>query len=505
MKKTLSLFLALVIMLSCTAFAAVDADTAVRTEIGSFDVSRFNGMWDASLPDSNVVLLLTPGNSMGGLYFNKIYAEYDSTKGCYVVLDKVWNHRAMLNEQGTNRVVASNGIGIAFNYNPLSDVNNARLQEMWRVWQQVKIGDEVRFSNVDISAKTLGTSPKVNFTAVRDANAPKGPYSDLTIVALGDSITAGGGWTEALGDYLHTDIINCGMGGDTAAGAVFSRFDMQVPKYNPDVVIISYGINDCLAVGASPTQEAMDLYQSRFRTLYQKATAIGAKVVFQTANNIDVATYEAKYNTAGAYNSFGGVQGYLDKWEQSFRDVAAELGVPMIDLYAKWRSDVAAGDMLVDSVHPTGAGYDMNLEVMKEFWDNNVSYFVDKFYFDAESTKTAVGITVSEMIASFKGATSLRITKDGSVLSASAAVPTGATVESLDASGNVVDSLVIAVVGDINCDALMTSSDYLELISYFKGSKPLSDSQKTAADFDENNQITSGDYLAICSSLQGLK
>ncbi len=501
MKKTFSLFLAMALMLSCVVLTTANAAT-VRTEIGSFDVSRFNGIWDE--PSSNVIMLITPGNSMAGLYLNKIYAEYDSAAGCYIVKEKVWNHRAMLNEQGANRVVASNGIGIAFNYSPLSDINNTRLREMWRVWQQVKVGDEVRFSDLDLSAKTLGTNPKVNFTAVRDTNAPKGPYSDLTIVALGDSVTAGGGWTEDLGEYLHTDIINCGIGGDTAAGAYFGRFDLLVPQYNPDIVIISYGINDCLSVSTNPTQAAMDLYQSRFRTLYQKATALGAKVVFQTANNIDVEYYENRYNSAGAYDSFGGVQGYLDKWEQSFRDVAAELGVPMIDLYAKWRSDVPAGDMLVDTVHPTGEGYDMNLEVMKKFWDENVSLFVDSFYFEEEAQKAQLGTTVAQIIASFAGATSLRVTNNGVTLSNTAALPTGAVVESLDASGNVVDRLTLSVSGDTNCDGAMTAADYLELVNYLTGNARFMSAQIDAGDMDGNGQVTGGDYLAICMKLQGL-
>lgn len=499
MKKTFTLFLALLLAVSCISFTAA-ADT-VSTQIGSFDVTRFNGVWTE--PTSNVVLLITPGNSMSGLYYNKLYAEYDSAKGCYVIKDKVWNHRPMNNESGSTRVVASNGIGIAFDYTPLKDTTNTRLREMWLVWQKLRVGDTFTLSDLDVSSKTLGTNPKINFTTVRSTVQEKGPYSNLKIVALGDSITVGGGWTEYLGDYLKTEIINAGMGGDTANGAVFSRFDMLVPQHNPDIVIISYGINDCLAVGTNPTETAITTYQGRIRTLYNKATAIGAKVVFQTANNIDVATYETKYNSAGAYNAFGGVQGYLDKWEQSFRDVGKELNVPVVDLYAKWRSDVAAGENLIDTVHPNSAGYDMNLEVMKEFWDSNVSLFVNNFYFEAATETVRAGKTVASQLASYGAANTLQISFSGKLLGDTDLVGTGAVIESLDSAGQVVSSTVVIVKGDIGGDGAITPSDYLSVGSYLGGTASLKEVQLKATDVNNDNQQTTSDYIAIMSYING--
>ncbi len=501
MKKTFTLFLAFLLALTCLCFTA-SADDTVSTEIGSFDVDKFNNIWVE--PTSNVVIVVTPGNSMAGLYYNKIYAEYDSAKGCYVIMDKVWNHRAMTTETGATRVVGTNGIGIAFNYSPLSDLNNTRLREMWLVWQKLRVGDTFTLSDMDVSSKTLGTDPKINFTTVRSANPEKGPYSNLKIVALGDSITVGGGWTEQIGDYLKTEIINAGMGGDTANGAYYSRFDLLVPQHDPDIVIISYGINDCLAVKTSPTEAAITTYQSRLRSLYQKATAIGAKVVFQTANNIDVDYYETQYNSAGAYDSFGGVQGYLDRWEQSLRDVAAELNAPVIDLYAKWRSDVAAGDNLVDTVHPDGAGYDMNIEVMKEFWDSNVSLFVNSYYFEsAMSAPVKAGTTVAAQLASYGASNTLRISFAGNTLGENELVGTGAVAESLDASGNVVSSTVIVVKGDIGGDGSITASDYTSVLSYLTGASGLNTAQLSAADVSDDGQQSSSDYIAIMAYING--
>ncbi len=71
-----------------------------------------------------------------------------------------------------------------------------------------------------------------------------------TIVALGDSLTAGYGATEG-NDYVSLlekkigkDIINMGVSGDTSSG-VLNRV-AEVAKKNPDMVILFIGGNDVL-------------------------------------------------------------------------------------------------------------------------------------------------------------------------------------------------------------------------------------------------------------------
>ncbi len=402
------------------AFPSEKASAAevTRTEIGSYDITRFNGLWDN--PSSNVVLLITPGSSLAGLYYNKLYAEYDNDKGCYIVKQKVWNLRNLTNDQGGTFVVPQNGIGLLFNYAPLSDLGNERLREMWMVWQQVKVGDEIRLTDVDVANKTFGANPQANFTAVRDADSVADtPLTGKTIVALGDSITVGGGWTEDLEDFFGCRVVNAGMGGDTAAGALASRFDMLVPQHNPDIVIISYGINDCLAARLDkPTLKHIEDYKANMKKLYDKATAIGAKVVFQNANNIKVKTYEDSHNQDGRFAEFGGVQGYLDLWEQSLKDLARELNVPLVDLYNMWRQELpndadGIAGYLVDTVHPNDKGFDKNMEVIINAWGGDI---IIRYCADVSKASTCtavvengvlknvpVGTTVAELKTMFSG------------------------------------------------------------------------------------------------------
>lgn len=71
------------------------------------------------------------------------------------------------------------------------------------------------------------------------------------IVALGDSLTLGfpfeenKSWPGILREEKGLNIINKGINGDTTKG-MFVRFDWDVVKLSPDVVVITGGANDIL-------------------------------------------------------------------------------------------------------------------------------------------------------------------------------------------------------------------------------------------------------------------
>src|SRR5437868_5950746 len=71
-----------------------------------------------------------------------------------------------------------------------------------------------------------------------------------TVVFLGDSITAGRGYTQMIENYTllrfpqrHVQFFNAGKGGETAFGAI-SRLNSDVFVHKPTVVTVAYGIND---------------------------------------------------------------------------------------------------------------------------------------------------------------------------------------------------------------------------------------------------------------------
>ena len=78
---------------------------------------------------------------------------------------------------------------------------------------------------------------------------------NVTIVAFGDSITAGycvrrgfpSFWKESLGKKYPeavVEMINAGNSGDTSMDGL-ARLDWSVLSYEPDLVTINFGINDC--------------------------------------------------------------------------------------------------------------------------------------------------------------------------------------------------------------------------------------------------------------------
>jgi acyl-CoA thioesterase-1 len=104
---------------------------------------------------------------------------------------------------------------------------------------------------------------------------PQPPASEGTIVAVGDSLTAGYGLPEneaypaRLEQKLqqagyHWKVVNAGISGETSSGAL-SRVDW-VLKLKPDVVILETGANDGLrGVDPALTRENIDKMVTRLK------------------------------------------------------------------------------------------------------------------------------------------------------------------------------------------------------------------------------------------------
>ncbi len=74
------------------------------------------------------------------------------------------------------------------------------------------------------------------------------PPKDGAIIMLGNSITAGGEWTELLG---NANILNRGIPGDHCDG-MFERLD-EVLRHHPSKIFLMAGINDLAFISPSQT------------------------------------------------------------------------------------------------------------------------------------------------------------------------------------------------------------------------------------------------------------
>ncbi len=185
----------------------------------------------------------------------------------------------------------------------------------------------------------------------------------VTIAVLGDSVTQGCfecWYDEQKGFYgptqpeecyasklqriLHLfcpnaqlNIINAGVGGDSAAGGL-TRFDRDVARFSPDLVVIAFALNDS---AAGP--EGISAYKEALKELIRKTKALGAECILLTPNAMNdyVSPYLKEAKLREAAELF--MDSCLDDYVNAAREAAAEENVPLCDVYAKWQTLRNAG------------------------------------------------------------------------------------------------------------------------------------------------------------------
>ena len=121
----------------------------------------------------------------------------------------------------------------------------------------------------------------------------------ITIVAFGDSVTHGAlgageinyetvYWNRLRGkilekrSYVPVNVINSGIGGVSAKGSL-ARFESQALKYEPDLLIICFGLND--------VNGELEDYLAALREMFSLSKERGIDTVFLTPNMMN--TYVA--------------------------------------------------------------------------------------------------------------------------------------------------------------------------------------------------------------------
>lgn len=202
----------------------------------------------------------------------------------------------------------------------------------------------------------------------------------ITIVAFGDSITHGSFaanerdyeavyWNLLrkkilqMRDYVPVNIINAGIGGITAKQSL-ERLDRQVLIYQPDLVIVCFGLND---VGGS-----LEDYLSSLHTIFEKCSSI-ADVIFMTPNmmntyvadDVNPAEREFAECTMQIQNS-----GKMDLFMDSAIALAKDMNIPICDCYSKWKELRLTQDttkLLINRInHPTKEMHELFAESLFE-------------------------------------------------------------------------------------------------------------------------------------------
>lgn len=207
----------------------------------------------------------------------------------------------------------------------------------------------------------------------KDMNA----YPAVNIAFLGDSITQGafepfiGGVATVDSDYAYSqrvkeilaylyplatvNIVNAGVSGNTS-GQGLSRIYRDVMPFNPDLVVVCFGLNDCAK------KVGVDTYTENLQKIFDILKDAGKEIIFMTPNtfcthvsrfiNEDYIKEEAQMD-AELQNS-----GLLDGYVEGARKVAKENNIPICDCYAIWKNLYEKGvdttELLANRLnHPT--------------------------------------------------------------------------------------------------------------------------------------------------------
>jgi lysophospholipase L1-like esterase len=185
---------------------------------------------------------------------------------------------------------------------------------------------------------------------------------DVTIVAFGDSITAGyavrRGFTSFWREMLQKkypdakiEMINSGVSGDTTMDGL-ARLDWTVLSYEPDLVTINFGINDCVL------RLGLDDFEINLVEMVRRIRAgPGSEILLLSSQPLETPPYDRLV---------------LDYY-QAIERVAKEMDVGFVDVYGAWmeriRQGTPLGSLILSGLdHPNEAGYKILAEeLMKLF------------------------------------------------------------------------------------------------------------------------------------------
>ncbi len=201
----------------------------------------------------------------------------------------------------------------------------------------------------------------------------------VTIAFLGDSVTQGcfevffklDGNIETIFESEHAfssgvkktlnylypsaqiNIINSGISGGTAENGN-ERFDRDIAKFNPDLVVVGFALNDCCRGG----EEYKTVYENSLREIVRKTKAIGAECIMLTPNmmNDKISPHISDERIKKLAASF--IDNLLEDFVSVFKKVANEEGAVICDVYKKWKTLKASGvditELLSNKLnHPT--------------------------------------------------------------------------------------------------------------------------------------------------------
>lgn len=140
----------------------------------------------------------------------------------------------------------------------------------------------------------------------------------------------------------QVNIIDSGISGDGTENGV-TRIDRDILKFNPDLVVVSFGLNDACVLG----EARIDEYRNNLDKIFKKLKSANCEVIFLTENMMATKTSWSLKDELFIKLSkdFAEVEnnGVLEKFFNVAKEVAKENDVKVCDVYSKWKKMAKGG------------------------------------------------------------------------------------------------------------------------------------------------------------------
>jgi len=217
------------------------------------------------------------------------------------------------------------------------------------------------------------------------------------VLFLGDSITYAGHYVAMVEARLRLaepgrawTIVNLGLPSETCTGLsepehpfprpnVHERVDRALAKFDPDVVVVCYGMNDGIYYPFS--DERFKAYQRGISMLIEKIDAAGASLVLMTPPPFDPLTLRAKgkllagssekFSWKAIYEDYDDVMARYSQWilRQGDRaDMVIDLRTPVLRYLTERRKAQPEFTMSPDGVHMNPEGHTLIAKAILVAW-----------------------------------------------------------------------------------------------------------------------------------------
>ena len=131
------------------------------------------------------------------------------------------------------------------------------------------------------------------------------------------------------------NVINSGISGDSAPNGN-NRFERDITPFNPDLVVVSFGLND-----GCQGRDKVKKYTDALESIFAKVKTLGAECifVFQNIMNTKVSPHlkEKREQDLAAYFAEIQNRGDLDFYYEKAKETAERCGVKFCDVYSSWK------------------------------------------------------------------------------------------------------------------------------------------------------------------------